>query len=486
MVSERLKQLRSGNSEIRISAVESFFNSELDLEAVDALCSLVSDQDKGVRNALLLLFSNNDNPNVPFKLVHFVKSKELSVKNFAGELLLRIGPPAADAMLDFLDEGDSDDKKFIIDLLGLIRDRKSINKILKILHAAEDDNIELACIEALGNICEVYEHGSSADESIQHAKGELFQETSENIINSLIECYSKNELFKATIIESLGKAGQTLKELTRNKILEFVQSKYDFEDELTRLSIIECLGKMGDEFSFRFLLQKLKDAKGFLSWEIVKSISLLKEKLCIGLISNKNIVDAILDTIVEGDCEYKLAAVNILPSIESKEVMVQCLKLLNGCADINDLLKTKFIEKPELLYEASAELLDSGEVEKKPVLMIFQDLWKNSEEERVKFKLSPGRMKPINSLVNCLESPDEEVRIAAAELLFTIDNNNSVYFLEDFTEDPNMWNRLKAIDMLERIFHPKSDKILDRFTLDKEEMVSKKARSIIKKRSSAI
>jgi hypothetical protein len=74
---EKLKLLNSDNPDIRISGIESFSNSELDSESADALSKLVMDQDKGVRNALLLLFSSKNNPDIPGKVVQFIKSKEL-------------------------------------------------------------------------------------------------------------------------------------------------------------------------------------------------------------------------------------------------------------------------------------------------------------------------------------------------------------------------------------------------------------------------
>ncbi|MGE5847394.1 MAG: HEAT repeat domain-containing protein [Ignavibacteria bacterium] len=479
MALEKLKLLNSDNPDIRISGIESFSNSELDSESADALSKLVMDQDKGVRNALLLLFSNNNHPEIPWKVVQFIKSKELSVKNFAGELLLKIGPPALDAMLDFLDKGDNDDIKFIIDLLGLIGDKKSTRMILKILKNTWDSNIGISCIEALGNI---WEH--PGDDSSENVINDT--DTAGEIIKSLTEYYSANELFRPTVIESVGKIGPGIKTEFKADLLEFVQSKFNLGDDLTRLTVIECLGKIGDRTTFYFLLGKLKEVKGFLNRQTVKSISLLKEKLKIAVIPDEEILTAILNTLIEGECEYKRAAVHILPSIESKTIMIRCLKLLNGCADIDDLLKSKFFEKTELLYEAASELLSSGDGEKKPLLMILNELWKNSEAERIKFRSSPQRMNLINAVINCIQSPDEEVRITAGELLFIIDEKNSVYFLEELTDDPNIWNRLKIIDMLEKILHPRAYKILAILASDREEMVREKAKAVIELKNSAI
>jgi HEAT repeat protein len=89
-------------------------------------------------------------------------------------------------------------------------------------------------------------------------------------------------------------------------------------------------------------------------------------------------------------------------------------------------------------------------------------------------------------VINCIQSPDEEVRITAGELLFIIDEKNSVYFLEELTDDPNIWNRLKIIDMLEKILHPRAYKILAILASDREEMVREKAKAVIELKNSAI
>ncbi|HVO72403.1 MAG TPA: HEAT repeat domain-containing protein [Ignavibacteriaceae bacterium] len=473
MLSEKIKLLRSDNPDIRISGVESFSGCDIDFESADALSELINDHDKGVRNALLLLVSNNNIPGIAWKTVQFIKSKDLSVKNFAGELLVTIGSPAVEALMDFLDKGDNDDIKFIIDLFGIIRDKKLTEKILNVLKNTWDSNVGIACIEALGNIWEYPSNNSHEEEGL------IADDTAEEIVKSLLEYYSANELFRATIIESIGKIGPAIKSQLKIDILDFIQSKFNLGDELTKLTAVECLGRIGNQHTFYFLLGTLKEAQGLLSRETIKAVSSIKERFNITVTPDEKITSAILSALVEGECEHKRAAAHILYSIESRAIMLQCLKLLDGCADFDDLIKSKAKEKPELLYEASAELLVSNESERKPLLMILYDLWHNSEPEKNRFKTSLQRMNLINAIINCIQSPDEEVRIAAAELLFIIDQKNSVYFLEELADDPNIWNRLKLIDLLEKISHPRVSRILTKLASDGEEMVREKAKSII-------
>jgi HEAT repeat protein len=455
---EQLESLKSENPEARISAIDSFAGIELNSEAVKALCNLVSDPDKGVRNSLSILFSGNENEMIPQYLVDYIPAKDLSVRNFAGELLLKIGSPAVKALLDYIDKGDHDDKKFIIDILGLIGDKRASAKILDVLITTDDDNVILACIEALGNM--------NAGDSI----------------NQIVSLYSKNELFKATIIEALGKICVSAGQKETAEALGFVQSKYEEEDVLTRFSMVECLGNIGDESTFTFLLEKLDETEGPLQWSIIKSISLLKEKYDLLVIPNEYVINAILYTITEAECFYKQAAVQILPSIDNKEVMKQCLLLYSSCTEIDDLLKPKFFDRTDLLYEVSSELLGSGDVDIKSVLLLIKEVWDMTGNEKEKFSLSDYRKTLVDSLITCLDDPDEEVRMITIEMLFSIDKENTVYFMENFVEDPNVWNRLKVIDMLENLSLPKAEEILNKLAEDEEEMVSEKAKNCLAKK----
>jgi HEAT repeat protein len=127
-------------------------NEELDDEIIKVLCTFVEDPDKGIRNSLDMTLSFNPSSHIPLFLVKYVSSQNISSRNLAGEILLKIGTNAVDAMIAFIESSSDDDKKFIIDILGLIGDSKSGGPILKVLGSNKDDNVILACVEALGNL----------------------------------------------------------------------------------------------------------------------------------------------------------------------------------------------------------------------------------------------------------------------------------------------------------------------------------------------
>ena len=174
------KLLKSEDPSERSAAVTSLMEEELDDETTEMLCMLVEDRDNGVRNAVDMTLSYNSSPQIPRYLVKYISSPSIATRNLAGEILIKIGSKAVDAMLDYIDSGNDDDKKFLIDILGLIGDKKPSQHILELMKICKNDNVILACVEALGSLtC-----GESLDE--------------------LLQFYERNELYKPTIIEARG------------------------------------------------------------------------------------------------------------------------------------------------------------------------------------------------------------------------------------------------------------------------------------------
>lgn len=269
-----IESLNSQNPEEIIDSLQQLNDVALTDDLVDAVTGLISDNDKGVRNFVAQILSFSDNPKVPYTLVKFIHHPDLTIKNLAGEILLKLNEKSTDALLSFMHEGDDDDKKFIIDILGLIGSRGTENKIIEVLESSENDNLTLACIESLGNI------------------------GSENAIEKLISLYPQNELYKPSVIEALGK-------IKSQKSLDFLMEKYSMADDLIKITIIESLGEVGDIETFFFLLSELNENSGPFIWIIINSLYQLKQKNNLDIPFDERMKSSILYTITEGELKFK-------------------------------------------------------------------------------------------------------------------------------------------------------------------------------------
>ncbi len=439
-------------SEEKIIFLESLYDSQLFEDELNSICDLITDSDKGVRNSVAYLLSKNATENTCRKIVSFLSLPDIYMKNFVGEILLKIGTKAVEPMLDSIDDGNDDDKKFVVDILGLIGDNKASAKITRQLNTSKNDNVILACIEALGNL--------KSEKSLYH----------------LMAFYGLNELYKPTVIESLGKIGSPA-------ALGFIVSKYEEEnDDLIKFSIIESLGLIGDEETFFFLLSELNEVKGPLVWPIIKSVHNLKEKFGFDIPFDERMKNIILQIIIDASVEYRKIAANLLSIFNDKEIISAYLKILGDQPEVDEMIIPKFWENPYVVFEIISELLNKEPQNVKSLLNLLKDIIQLDGEEKYNFIPSLQLRSLTDSLSHYLSNYDEEVRMLALELLFILDKNAGILFIDEFIEDNNLWNRLKLIELLDEVYHPKADEALIKLSNDSEEMVKERANFCLSKR----
>jgi HEAT repeat protein len=442
--------LSSSDASAKIELLQEIQNEHLDEEILLQICSLLSCEDKGVIDAASIFLYNNGNPVIPNILVPLVSSPNIALRNLVGEILLRIGSDALDAMLLYISRGDNDDIKFIIDLLGLVGDTKANHTILDVFHKNENDNVTLACIEALGSL--------GCTEALTH----------------LFVVYEQNELFRPTVIEALGKIGS-------KEGLEFIVNKYKGEDELTKFSIVESLGLIGDEETFFFLLSELSLTSGALTWPMLSSIYALKEKFGFDIPFDERMKNSILETLVDAELKYKKVAAYLVMIFNDPDIILASLQVYGADYELDETLKPKFFENAKLILTKSHEIINKSPHNLLALLSLLKELVEYNPYIREEF--SPLELRNLtDSISTCLQHPDEEIRQVSIDLIFLIDIKMGILFIDVMIEDDNMWNRLRLPDILETIDLPESTAALKRLSEDSEEMVSQRAKEILSNR----
>lgn len=451
-INEILALLDSEEPSERSGAVESVMFEEWNDELCTKISSMLLDEDKGVRNVVSMALTVNGKATIPTCIVNLVSSKDISVRNLAGEVLLKIGEASVPALIDYIPKGDHDDKKFVVDILGLIQDPRSGEAILNLLKITDDDNIALACVEALGNI------------------------KNEPCLDYLEKVYEQNELFKPTVIEAMGKIGS-------KKALDFMQKIYKTEDDLTRFSIIESFGLIGDEGIFFFLLSELNEIEGPLVYPLISSIYSLKEKYDFDIPFDEKMKNIILNTLTEADPQYQKTAALLVSEFNDKEIILACLRIWGSDPELDDALKPKFMSNPSVILNGISELLHKEEENIRSLLYLLQEIVV-FEGMDITSMLGPLELRNLtDSFSRCLEKPDEEVRKTAMELLFHTDMENAFLFLDTMLDDDNMWNRLKLMEILDAIDNEKANEALKKLSEDQEEMISERAKMILEMRA---
>ncbi|MGE5400388.1 MAG: HEAT repeat domain-containing protein [Ignavibacteriales bacterium] len=439
-----IKMLESQDPSERRTAVEDLMSMDLDEKTVQMLSSALSDPDKGVRDSASFTLIFNGHPSIPGYVIPYVSAPDIAVRNLAGEVLLRIGENSVDCMTDYIDAGNDDDKKFVIDILGLIGQEKPVNKILEVLASNKNDNVILSCIEALGNI--------------GYAPA----------LPTLTAIYEGNELFKPTIIEALGK-------MNSQEALDFITYRYPLEDELTKFSIIESLGTLGNEATFYFLLSELRKITGPLIWPIIASLCQLKEKLGLDIPFDESTKNSILYTLLEADTRYKRAAARLITIFDDKDIMDALLRIYGEDSEIDENIKPVFFQYASLLYAKLSSSIRQNPSNLKYLLWLMKDIIEFDGGETLNGVSELDRRNLSDSFILCLNNPDEEIRKTSIELIFLTSLECALVFIDSMIEDDNMWNRLKVLEIVENIFEPKINEALKTLANDPEEMIRERA-----------
>ena len=446
--------IEHANPQEKIDLLQQVTTSELEDDILEVLLSTLTDSDKGVRNCVSILLTTSEDPRIASLLVKYISSADIAARNLAGEILVNIGQPSVKHLLLYLETTENyDDQKFIIDLLGLIKDSSAETKILETLKRTEDGNVKLSCLEALGNL------------------------NSEKAIDLAMNCYEEDELYKPTVTEALGKIGS-------KKALDFMAAKYPIEDDLTKYAIIESLGLIGDMDTYFFLIAELHSASGPLTWVLINAIAMLKDKLELDVPHDEQMRNAILRTIYDAQPEFKKAAINLLQEFNDKEILTACLTTLGDDFELDEILRIKILENKEQAVLGFPALLKMDLKNAGNILGLISDVL-DSMDKHISEILNGLNLRGfIDGLSNYLDHPDEEARRIAMNLLFQTDYRTAVLFSDKMLSDNNLWNKIRLVDNLAEIDDESIVPLLEQLSKDSEIMVSKRASDLLTQKNS--
>ena len=445
-----LEKLQNATVEEKREILTELSKAEFSDDAVAEIVKMIEDEDAGIRDAVSHALIENPNKKIPELVVPYISSPDIAVRNLAGEILLKKGTEALPAMVKYLKKANDDDQKFLIDIMGLIGDKSVEDDIIKVLEVTQNDNVILACIEALGNI------------------------KSEKAIDLIIEKYNENELFHPTIFDALGKIGS-------EEAINFMAKEYENADDLTKYSMIESVGEVGNEEIFFSLLGELKKLNPPLSWVVVEALAKLHEKLGLDIPFDESMKNTLVEVINEADEQYKVAASKLLRDFSDKDIIRACLANYGVNDEFNNNVKTKFFENPVVFYKSFIKIAPNAE--KEALLMeLFKEIVTHDEGRGLE-ELTPVEFRQLCDLFTVkLESLDEEVRLSAMELLFFLCLDTALIFLDTMAKDDNVWNKMRLLEFLSQLEGEEVNNALLKLAEDEDEMVSEKAKEIIQEK----
>ncbi len=339
-----LKMLFSDDLVLKTEALYNLTFEEIDNETIKSIVQLIKCDDKSIRNAASNLLIQNNNTSIPGLVIDYISSDDISIRNLAGEILLKKKNESIEIIcskLKVLD--DDDDIKFLVDVLGLIGDTSSEDIVIDILTKNQNENVTVACIEALGNMY------------------------SEKAVDAIIPFFEKAEVLKPVVIEAAGKI-RTLKSL------KFITEKFNSDDDLLKFTMIESMGEIGDEETFYFLLSQLDNLSGALIWPLLEAIYTLKMKYDLDIPFDEKIKKCVLETILHSEPHYQIIAAHLVTVFDDPETLLACLSIYGLDQELNEVLYEKFMDNKQVILNKIYNVIDNSNKYLPMVLELLQNI----------------------------------------------------------------------------------------------------------------
>lgn len=232
-------ELRRQSAEMLISG------GELGRESIIALAKGLTDSDLGVKDICGRALSSSVGENALIAaecIAPLITDNNIEIRNLAGDILLSLRENSIPALLPFLQDKDEDNRKFALDILGLIAGDEILGDVFPLLFD-EDANVKCSAVDAIGNI------------------------RAEVALDELIRIYFIDDDLKPNIIEAIAKIGGT-------QAQSFLSERLNNEDDLfLQTACIDALSICGEDFGICLeLFSNLPDTPTELKTILLKTI----------------------------------------------------------------------------------------------------------------------------------------------------------------------------------------------------------------------
>lgn len=294
-----------------------------DIQADAALVTALEDPDKGIRETAAEAIMRRHSSHVPTFLCEYLANENIGTRNLASEILTTLGKQSVPALSKKVFDPDHDVRKFAVDILGTIRDRSSVEVVVRALN---DSSLNVVC---------------SAAESL----GLLADPKS---VGPLVETYDRFAEARAQIIEALGKIGD-------HSAIPALVKALDDTDPVVVFTAVEAMGNMRTREVEPYLRKLLKREDSALQEAVVGSLIKLANATDHSTLDDlpmAQLQTCLTRAVKSGDRQTKLFA---LEELRSWETPVAVDLLLEALADPDEDVALKAKELLTIAATAATE-----------------------------------------------------------------------------------------------------------------------------------
>jgi HEAT repeat protein len=439
-----LAALRDDNVENRLAAIETIIGSGK-RALLPYLIESLGDPEWRVRKTAVgaIIRIGPEEDLIDRLLSTFNAGSNVTKKNTAAEALIGLGEACLHPIYRALPQANADVKKFLIEILGEIKSKQSIDELLGLL-ADPDENVRLATIEAIGKIGD--------KKAVEYLLPLLEQ---------------RDPLIGFAAIKSLEQIGDVR---AGESVLRAARSK-----ELERAAL-EALGTLGDhhstEFLIRSILYGMPKSRSAALRSLVRIFDRSTKK------SGEEIVEKVraayneewrrflADILTDPEEKNVLPAVKVLGWVDDPRLCKKIVGFLSGVyrddvmktlirfgrAAVPDLMSA-LPEGTDEMREGIAKILGSiGDREAVGALtLLLGDGTGHVREAAAKSLGLINDPTSARALLALLRDDYASVQESAIEALVHFKNREVIYRLLDLAEDPEPGLRKHAIRILGRM-----------------------------------
>ncbi len=430
------------------------------LAAVAALAAALEDDSKGVRDAAARSLQAIGGVNVARAIVEYLDAKNIVTRNLASELLMKLGSTSIPAIIPYLEHPSQDTRKFAVDVLGLIGNEEPTQHLLPLL-VDPDENVVVSTVEAFGNMKSV------------------------RSLPFLYEAYDRDEYTRPAVAEALGKIGDPsasgfLMDRLRQSLVTVAT------DPLTPFAIIEALGALGGDGVLAVLETVVMQVKGRVRSAVLLAIARISDRHHRPLPSLSGLRDDFLAALKEDDLSVQISAVKWLAGSKEADVTAALVGRLGIAPDLDAVLVPELAGRKDTFRLLVDTLPGLPLPQHKAVVVLIGRMTMDVIRQVITGGLGSFDedffARAFDVVAAEWEGGDEETRAAIVDVLFHLDGDRAVTFLDAIMNDPDPWLRIHVIEVIAAIADRRAPDFIARFLEDDDEMVREVAMSTLQSR----
>ncbi len=441
------ERLHSPDPAERRTALECLCDFPCDNRVLDAAAHLLADPDCGVREVasrLLVLFSNESAASSTS--VHIL-SRNIALRNLAGDTLVRMGGVAVKALLPYVDAPEKDVRKFAIDILAQLPATPEAIARTGARLSDSDQNVVCACIDALGAL---------------HA---------EEYLTQILALFEKLEFARPNIVNAAAKFGENVE-------LRFFVNALSDPDPVVQLAAAEALATRREKDVLKILIGKLDSVSDLAKPVILHSLVVLLESTDYNGSVPHYLRRHLIESLDDADSIYVRSAVRGLSYFLDREVIAILVSHLGKTESVDNSIFSVLKKEPE---EVLSVILTSAKNNRnmactvKMIISLIQCLAKDDPL----FLKSEIMESTADFVLENFERVDVDTKITALSTCAGLESTCSIRLVKAGLVDPELAVRSYALDLAARIGPQCFHKEFETLSEDYDEEIREAATGIL-------